>query len=76
MNAARTLVLGAVAELAAQKPIRERINLYRAAAEFAGSPEDAAPFLRLAGELEAAERRCHEFVFSVQHPPRKKGARR
>jgi hypothetical protein len=50
------LVFEAVMETAARRPVRDRISLYRAAADFAGSSENAASFLALASNLEAVEK--------------------
>ena len=58
MSPHRRLIFQAVLDAARRRPVRDRVRLYRAAADFAGSPDEAAPFLTLAAELEAIEQ-CH-----------------
>lgn len=65
MRDARTLLFEAVMESAERRPVAQRAQLYRAAAEFAGSPRGSAEFVALAEELETADRRCREFGFRL-----------
>lgn len=61
---AKTTLFDFVLERAADEPVRRRIEIYRALAEYAGCIADAGELRHMATELEDAEGRCREFTFS------------
>lgn len=75
MSKARTILFHAALEAAEHWPLKRRIEVLRALAEFAGSPEEAQPLILLAADLEAADQRCREFAFQFAQRPTQGGAR-
>jgi propanediol dehydratase small subunit len=61
---AKTTLFDFVLERAADEPVRRRIEIYRALAEYAGSAQDRTQLLAIADELEQAEANCREFTFT------------
>lgn len=66
MSDARSIVFAAALEASEARPLKQRVEILRALAEFAGSPEAARQLVALANDLEDADRRCREFAFQFQ----------
>ena len=45
------------------QPVKKKIQLYRALADFAGDRRRADELIMIADQLEAADRQCQEFQF-------------
>ncbi len=69
MSRSRSIVFSAALEASESRPLHQRIEILRALAEFAGSPDEATPLIALADDLEAADRRCREFAFQFSQAP-------
>ncbi|MCL5096355.1 MAG: hypothetical protein M1608_02220 [Candidatus Omnitrophica bacterium] len=50
-----------VLEKAVDEPFWRRAHIYRALATVVGDPKESEQLEKLAGELEAAEKRCRDF---------------
>jgi hypothetical protein len=55
MSNTRKVLFAAALETAERRPTSDRLAIYEALAEFAGSDEDAAPFRQLAQSLRQAD---------------------
>lgn len=47
-------------------PVRHRVILYRALADFCHTEQQSATLLKLADDLDDADHRCREFKFQSQ----------
>lgn len=65
---AREILFGFVLEQAQPLPVKRRIQIYRALAEYAGSEADTKLLSSAAADLERADRCMQEFAFTLNAP--------
>lgn len=68
MTNARQILFEEAQAHAESLPVRRRIQLLRALAEFAGNEAETNELRSLAADLEAADHRCREFAFRFSAP--------